>query len=53
MYWLGLIIVAIAMGHRYEQIDGWLVLGGGMMFYGFIVGLYNTILVFIKRLKQQ
>jgi hypothetical protein len=53
MYLIGLIIVAIAIGHRYEQVDGWLVLGGGMIVYSVLVGLYDTILVYIKRLKQQ
>ena len=53
MYWLGLIIMSIAVGHRYEQIDGWMVLGGGMMFYGFIVGLYNTILVYVNKLAKR
>lgn len=53
MYWIGLVILSIAIGHRYEQIDGWIVLGGGMMFYSVLVGLYDTILVYIKRLKQQ
>jgi hypothetical protein len=31
MYWLGLIIVSMAVGHRYEEIDGWLTLGAGMI----------------------
>jgi hypothetical protein len=31
MYWFGLIILSIAVGHRYEQIDGWMVLGSGMI----------------------
>jgi hypothetical protein len=52
MYWLGLVILSIAVGHRYEQIDGWMVLGGGMMFFAFITGLYQTILVYINRLKK-
>ena len=33
MYWLGLIIVSMTMGHRYEQIDGWLTLGAGMIVF--------------------
>ena len=33
MYWLGLIIVSLAVGHRYEQIDGWMVLGSGMIVF--------------------
>ena len=33
MYWLGLIIVSMAVGHRYEQIDGWMALGAGMMLF--------------------
>jgi hypothetical protein len=33
MYWLGLIIVSMAIGHRYEQIDGWLTLGTGMIVF--------------------
>lgn len=53
MYWIGLIIMSIAMGHRYEQIDGWMVLGGGMIFYGFLVGLYNTINVYIDKLSKR
>ena len=31
MYWLGLVILSIAVGHRYEQIDGWMMLGVGMI----------------------
>jgi len=31
MHWWGLIILSIAVGHRYEQIDGWMVLGAGMI----------------------
>ena len=31
MNWLGLIILSMAVGHRYDQIDGWMVLGGGMI----------------------
>jgi hypothetical protein len=53
MYWFGLAIVAMAIGHRYEQIDGWLVLGGGMMFFAFVVGLYNTILVYIDKITKR
>jgi hypothetical protein len=53
MYWLGLIIMSIAVGHRYEQIDGWMVLGGGMIFYGLLVGLYNTILVYVNKLSKR
>jgi hypothetical protein len=52
MYWLGLIILSIAVGHRYEQTDGWMVLGAGMVFYGFMVGLYNTLHVYINKLKK-
>jgi hypothetical protein len=33
MYWWGLVILSIAVGHRYEQIDGWMVLGGGMVLF--------------------
>ena len=33
MYWLGLIIVSMAVGHRYEQIDGWMALGTGMIVF--------------------
>ena len=52
MYWLGLVILSIAVGHRYEQIDGWMVLGAGMMFFAIVVGLYNTVLVYINKLKK-
>jgi len=31
MHWWGLIILSIAVGHRYEQAYGWMVLGGGMV----------------------
>lgn len=33
MYWLGLIIVSMSIGHRYEQIDGWMALGSGMIVF--------------------
>jgi hypothetical protein len=31
MYWLGLVILSIAVGHRYDQVDGWMTLGLGMI----------------------
>ncbi len=37
----GLIITAIAVGCRYDSIDGWLLLGVGMMSYAVIVGMVN------------
>ena len=52
MYWLGLLILSIAVGHRYEQIDGWMVLATGMIGFGLLTGLYNTILVYINKLKK-
>jgi hypothetical protein len=33
MHWLGLIILSMAVGHRYEQIDGWMMLGAGMIVF--------------------
>ena len=33
MYWLGLIIVSMSIGFRYEQIDGWMALGSGMIVF--------------------
>lgn len=53
MYSIGLIIVAMAVGYRYEQIDGWLVLGGGMMLYGFLEGLYDTINVYLNKFTKK
>lgn len=52
-YWIGLIIVSIAVGHRYDQIDGWLFLGGGMMFFGFLTGLYDTINVYLNKFAKK
>jgi len=39
MHWLGLIIVSMAIGHRYEQIDGWLTLGAGMIVFPILVSI--------------
>jgi hypothetical protein len=33
MHWLGLVILAIAIGHRYERTDGWMVLGAGLVLF--------------------
>ncbi len=40
MYWLGLIIVSMAVGHRYAQIDGWLTLGGGMIVFAIVRSVF-------------
>ena len=40
MYWFGLIIISVAVGHRYEQIDGWMVLGSGMIAFALIRALF-------------
>lgn len=36
MILIGLIIVSLCVGYRYEQIDGWMVLGIGLIIAGFI-----------------
>jgi hypothetical protein len=43
MYWLGLIIVSMAVGHRYDQIDGWLTLGGGMIVFAILHAVLRRI----------
>jgi hypothetical protein len=53
MYWLGLVILSIAVGTRYEQIDGWMVLGTGMMFFALVVGLYNTINAYLNKFAKK
>ena len=53
MYWIGLIIMAIAAGHHYDYVAFLMVLGGGIMFYGFMMGLYNTINVYIDKLSKR
>ena len=51
MYWLGLVILSIAVGHRWEQIDGWMVLGGGMIAFVLLRALFIRIPV-ARRSKQ-
>jgi len=41
MVLLGLIIVSLCVGYRYEQIDGWMVLGVGFIIVGVIESLLN------------
>jgi hypothetical protein len=41
MYFIGLFIVSMAIGFRWEQIDGWLVLGGGLIFASIFKGLWK------------
>jgi hypothetical protein len=43
MYWLGLIIVSMAVGHRYAQIDGWLTLGAGMIAFAILEAVLRRI----------
>ena len=43
MYWVGLIIVSMAIGHRYEQIDGWLTLGAGMIVFAILIEVLRRI----------
>jgi hypothetical protein len=43
MYWLGLIIVSMAVGHRYDQIDGWLTLGAGMIVFAILHAVLRRI----------
>lgn len=41
MYFIGLFIVSMAVGHRYGQIDGWLVLGFGIILASIVKGLWK------------
>jgi hypothetical protein len=43
MYWIGLVISSIAIGHRYEQVDGWMVLGAGMMLFVILRATFQRI----------
>jgi hypothetical protein len=43
MYWIGLIIMSMAVGHRYEQIDGWMVLGGGIIAFTLLRAVFRRI----------
>jgi hypothetical protein len=43
MHWVGLIIVSIAVGHRYDQIDGWLTLGVGMIVFAILEAVLRRI----------
>lgn len=43
MYWIGLIIMSIAVGHSYEQIDGWMVLGAGMIAFALLRAVFLRI----------
>ena len=39
MYYIGLIIVALAVGTEFSAFVGWMVLGGGLVF----AGLWNAL----------
>lgn len=41
MYFIGLFIVSMAIGFRWEQIDGWLVLGFGIILASIVKGLWK------------
>jgi hypothetical protein len=43
MYIIGLLIVAISMGYRYDQITGWMVLGAGFIFAAIWNSVADTI----------
>jgi hypothetical protein len=49
MFGLGLIIAAIAVGHMFSALHGWLVLGVGMMCYAVIRAVFLHITTLIQK----
>lgn len=43
MYWLGLTIMSIAVGYRYDQVDGWMTLGLGMIAFVLLRSIFRRI----------
>lgn len=39
MYFVGLVVIAMATGTRFTQFEGWLVFGAGLM----VAGIYNEL----------
>ena len=48
-YLTGLCIAALAVGHRWQQTDGWLVLGIGLV----LVGLVNMMLNYLDDRRSE
>ena len=41
---VGLVIVSIALGHRYDNITGWLVFGAGVI----VLSLLNELIEYLR-----
>ena len=45
MYLIGLVILSIAVGHRYDQTDGWMVLGVGMILLPMLQAVFKRLTI--------